>query len=69
MMRIFLFLKASRPVLDPARLPVQWVLGAVAIEAKRLEREADHPLLSSVEVNAWSYTSTPTVRIHVVMLN
>jgi hypothetical protein len=36
---------------------------------KQPEREADHSPPSSVEVkNAWSYTSTPPVRLHGVVL-
>jgi hypothetical protein len=38
----------------------QWVPGALSLEVKRPEREADHPPPSSAEVkNAWIYTSTP----------
>jgi hypothetical protein len=37
---------------------------------KRPEREADHLPQSSAEVkNAWSYTSTPLVRLHDVVLS
>jgi len=38
--------------------------------AKRPGREADHSTPSSAEVkNVWSYTSTPAVRLHDVVLN
>jgi len=34
------------------------------------EREADHSLLSTAEImNAWSYTSTPPIHLHGVMLD
>jgi hypothetical protein len=37
---------------------------------KRPGREADHSPPSSVEVeNAWSYTSTPTIRLHGVVFS
>jgi hypothetical protein len=37
---------------------------------KRPEREADHSPPSSAEVkNAWSYTSTPPIRLYGVMLD
>jgi hypothetical protein len=37
---------------------------------KRPGREADHSPPSSVEVkNAWSYTSTPSIRLHGVVLS
>jgi hypothetical protein len=56
---IFAFLNTSRPFLGPASPPVQWVQGAISMEVKRPEREANHTLPSNVEVkNAWSYTST-----------
>jgi hypothetical protein len=36
---------------------------------KRLRRKADHSLPSSAEVkNVWSYTSTPPIRLHGVVL-
>jgi hypothetical protein len=37
---------------------------------KRVRREADHSLQSSAEVkNAWSYASTPPIRLHGVVLS
>jgi hypothetical protein len=51
---------ASRTVLGPTQPPIQWVLGALSLGAKRPGREADRSPASSAEVkNAWSYTSTP----------
>jgi hypothetical protein len=42
--------------------------GAVPLRVKRLQREAGHSPPSSAEVkNAWSYTSTPTIRLHGVV--
>jgi hypothetical protein len=39
---------------------MKWVLGDFPAEAKRPERNADHPHPSKPEVkNAWSYTFTP----------
>jgi hypothetical protein len=52
---------ASRPTLGPTQPLLQWIQGLFAFfGVKRPRREADHPLLSTVEVkNVWSYTSTP----------
>jgi hypothetical protein len=63
MMRIFLvswFSKASYPV----------VPGALSLGVKRPGHEADHPPASSAEVNnAWSYTSTPPIRLNGMVLS
>jgi hypothetical protein len=65
-----LFTTASRPTLGPTQPPIQWVLGALSSGVQRPGREADHSLPSSAEVkNAWSYTSTPPLRLHGVVLN
>jgi len=49
---------------------MQWVPGAVSLEVKRPGREADHSPPSSAQVKrAWSYTSTPPVRLRGVMLS
>jgi hypothetical protein len=49
----------------PASYPMILSLGV-----KLPGREADHSPPSNVEVeNAWSYTSTPPIRIHGVVLN
>jgi hypothetical protein len=64
-LRIFLFTIVSRKVLGPNQPPIQWVPGALSLWVKRPGREADHSLPSSAEVkNAWSYTSTPPIRLH-----
>jgi hypothetical protein len=42
----------------------QWVPGALSLAAQQQELEADHSSKSSAEVkNAWSYTSTPQIRL------
>jgi hypothetical protein len=67
---IFLFTIASRTALGPTQAPIQWVPGALSLEVKWPGREADHSPPSSAEVkNAWSYTSTPPVRFHGVVLS
>jgi hypothetical protein len=43
---------------------------SLSLGIKRLGLEADYSTPSSVEVkNAWSYTSTPPLSLHGVMLN
>jgi hypothetical protein len=57
---IFILGTASRPVLGPTQLPIQWISGALSMGVKRSGREADHSPPSGAEVNnAWSYSSTP----------
>jgi hypothetical protein len=69
--RLGIFLTtASRTTPGPTWPPIQWVPGALSLGVKRLGREADHSPPSSFEVkNAWSYTSTPPVRLHCVVLS
>jgi hypothetical protein len=46
------------------------VLGDLSLGVKRPGREANHSPPSSVEVkNEWSYTSTPSIRLHGVVLS
>jgi len=60
----FVFINESRPALGPTQLSVQQV------PSSSRGGKADHPSLYSAEVkNAWSYTSTIPVRLHVVVLN
>jgi hypothetical protein len=60
----------SRTAVGPTQLPIQWVPGALSLGVKRPRREADHSLPSSAEVNnALSFTSTPPVRLHGVVLS
>jgi hypothetical protein len=67
---IFLFTVASRPTLRPIQPPIQWVPGAISPGVKRQGREADHSPPSSAEVkNVWSYTFTPPLRLHGVVLS
>jgi hypothetical protein len=59
----------SIPALGPTQAPIQWVPGALSLEAKRPGRESDHSPPSSADIkNAWSYTSTPP-RFHSVVFN
>jgi hypothetical protein len=67
---IFLLTTASRQALEPTKPPLQWVPRALSFGAKRPGRKADHSPPSSAEVkNAWSYTSTPPIRLHDVVLS
>jgi len=60
----FFLATASRPALGPTQPPIQWILGV-----KRPESEAGHSPPSSAEVmNAWSYTSTPPICLHGMVL-
>jgi hypothetical protein len=69
-MEIFLFTTASRAALGPTQPPIQWVPWALSLGEKRPGREADNSHPSSAEVkNAWSYTSTPPIRFHGVVLS
>jgi hypothetical protein len=66
---IFLFITISRMALGPTQPPIQWVSGALSLGVKRPGREADHSPPSSAEVkNVWSYTSTPPIRLHGMVL-
>jgi hypothetical protein len=65
----FLFATASRPILGPTQSPSQCVPGILTPGLNRPEREADHtPPFSAELKNAWSFTSTPPVRPHGVVL-
>jgi hypothetical protein len=67
---IFLFTTASRTDLGPTQPPIQWVPGALSLGVKRLRCEADHSPPCSAEVkNEWSYTSTPPICLHGVVLS
>jgi hypothetical protein len=67
---IFLFITVSRQALEPTQPPIQWVPGALSLGVKRPGRESDHsPPLSAEVKNAWSYTSTPSIRFHGVVLS
>jgi hypothetical protein len=54
----------------PTQPPLQWVPGALSLGVKRPECEADHSPPSSAEVkNVRSYTSTPPISLHGVVLS
>jgi hypothetical protein len=67
---IFLFTTVPIPALGPTQPPIQWVPWALSLGLKWPEREADHSPPSSAEVNnEWSYSSTPPIRLHGVVLS
>jgi hypothetical protein len=50
--------------------PIQWVPGAPSLGVKWPGGEADHSLPPSAKVNnAWSYISTPTIRLRGMVLS
>jgi hypothetical protein len=51
----------------PASYPAD--TGVSLLGIKRSEREADHSSPHSAEVTAWSYISTPPLRLHGVVLS
>jgi hypothetical protein len=54
----------------PTQPPIQRVLGALSLAVKRPGCEADHSPPSTAKVkNAWSYTSTPPIHLHGVVLS
>jgi len=62
---IFLVVIASRPALGLTQPSIKRIRGGSC-----LQREADHSPPYSAEVkNAWSYTSTPPIRPHGVVIN
>jgi len=69
MMGFFHLATASRRALGPTQPPFRWVAGALTRGIKRSRRQADHLPPSSVEVNAWSYTSTRPIRLNGVVIN
>jgi hypothetical protein len=65
-----LFTTETRPALGPTQAPIQWVPGGSFPGIKRPGRETDHTPPSSTEVqNAWSSTSTPSIRCHGMVLS
>jgi hypothetical protein len=67
---IFLFTTAFRPVLGRTQPPIQWEPEPLSMGIRRPGREADHSRPSSAEVkNVWSYTSTPPICLHGVVLS
>jgi hypothetical protein len=66
---MFLLAAMSRPALGPTHSTVQWVPMALSLGVKKPGHEADHSPPSSAKVkNAWSYTSTPQVYLHGLVL-
>jgi hypothetical protein len=66
---IFPSTAVSRMALGTTQPPIQWLPAALSLWVKRPGREADHSPPSSAEVkNAWSYTSSPPIRLHGVVL-
>jgi hypothetical protein len=66
----FFFTTASGPALESTQPPIRWVQGALSLGVKLPGHEADHSPSSSAEVkNAWSYTSTPPICLHGVVLS
>jgi hypothetical protein len=67
---IFPFTTASRLALGPTQPPIQWVPGVLSLGVKQQEHEADHSTPSSAKVKkVSSYTSTPPILLHGVVLN
>jgi len=67
---IFLFTTASRLVLTPTQPPIEKVTGVLSLGVKRPGCEADHSPPFRAEVkNAWNYTSTPPISLHVVVIS
>jgi hypothetical protein len=56
--REFLFLKISRPFLEPTKSPTQWVLGSSGVKWPGGEINQIPPSSADIK-NDWSGTSTP----------
>jgi len=68
-LEIFVFTTVSRLALGPTQPHIQWVPGVLSLGVNRPEREAAHSPPSNAEIkNAWSYTYTPQIRPHSVVL-
>jgi hypothetical protein len=60
----------SRLALGPTQPPIQWVPAAFFLGVKWPGREADRLPPSSAEFkDRWSYTTTPPIRLHGVVLS
>jgi len=67
---ILLYTNVPRRALGPTQSPIQWVPGALSLWVKQSGREVDHSSPPSAEFkNDWSYTATPPVRLHGVVLS
>jgi len=70
MMAFFFLATAPRPTLGPTQPPIQWIPWSPSPGINRPGGEVDDAPPSSAEVkNAWSYTSSPPVRLHYVKLS
>jgi hypothetical protein len=58
---IFIYSTASRQDLVPTQSPIEWVLGALPLGIKRLEREANYSPPSTAEVENGEATTHPQV--------
>jgi hypothetical protein len=66
---IFLFTIAYRPSLVPTQPPIQWVSGALSLGVKRWSvKLITYLQLVPKSKNEWSYTFTPPIRLHGVVL-
>jgi hypothetical protein len=66
------FFSSPRPdrLSGPPSLLIQWIPGALSLGQNGWGGEADHSPPSSAKVkNAWSYTFTPPLRLHSVVLS
>jgi hypothetical protein len=62
----FFFATSSRTALGPTHSPIQWVPGALSLGVKpRGVKLTTHLHLVPRSNNAWSYTYTPPLRVHV----
>jgi hypothetical protein len=67
---IFLLTTASRPILGATQPHIQRIPEALSLGVKWPGREADRSPPSIAEVkNTWSYTSTPPIRLHGLVLS
>jgi hypothetical protein len=64
------FSYSTRPALGSTQPPIHCLLGVLYPAIKRPGRGADHSPSTSAEVmNAWSYVSTPPIRLCGVVLH
>jgi hypothetical protein len=63
------FLHRQKSVLVPTEFPIKWVTAASSPEIKRQGREAEYSPTSDEIKNMWIYSSTPSVRLHGLLLN
>jgi hypothetical protein len=66
----FIFSTSFTPTVRPTHPAIQWVPAALSPGVKRPLRETDRSAPTSTEVKkTWIYTSTPSTRLHGLMLN